>query len=73
MNNKKKSLDQTDEIYKLKNIQENILKNIVLRGVKNIPKIILRKIPNILKKSNGNYHSTNIWVLDTVGTNLKMY
>ena len=71
MNNKKKSLDQTDEIFKLKNIQENILKNIVLRGVKNIPKIILRKIPNILKKSNGNYHSTNIWVLDTVGTNLK--
>jgi DNA-directed RNA polymerase II subunit RPB1 len=71
MNNKKKSLDQTDEIFKLKNIQENILKNIVLRGVKKIPKIILRKIPNILKKSNGNYHGTDIWVLDTVGTNLK--
>ena len=69
--NKKAPLDQTDEIYKLKNIQENILNNIVLRGVKKIPKIILRKVPNILKKSNGNYSSHDIWVLDTVGTNLK--
>jgi DNA-directed RNA polymerase II subunit RPB1 len=69
--NKKKSLDQTDEIYKLKNIQENILKNIVLRGIKNIPKIILRKVPNVLKRNNGNYESNDIWVLDTVGTNLK--
>ena len=68
---KKAPLDQTDEIYKLKNIQENILNNIVLRGVKNIPKIILRKVPNVLKKSNGNYNTNDIWVLDTVGTNLK--
>ena len=69
--NKKKSLDQTDEIYKLKNIQQNILKNIVLRGIKKIPKIILRKVPNVLKRNNGNYESNDIWVLDTVGTNLK--
>jgi len=68
---KKAPLDQTDEIYKLKNIQENILNNIVLRGVKKIPKIILRKVPNVLKKSNGNYNTNDIWVLDTVGTNLK--
>ena len=68
---KKAPLDQTDEIYKLKNIQENILNNIVLRGVKKIPKIILRKVPNVLRKSNGNYNTNDIWVLDTVGTNLK--
>ena len=69
--NKQKPIDQTDEIYKLKNFQENILKNVVLKGIKNIPKIILRKIPNHIVKENGNYTSKKIWVLDTVGTNLK--
>jgi len=68
---KNNSLDQTDEIYKLKNLQEYILKNIILRGIKNIPKVILRKIPNTSIRENGNYQSKDIWVLDTVGSNLK--
>ena len=68
---KNNSLDQTDEIYKLKNLQEYILKNIILRGIKNIPKVILRKIPNTSIRENGNYVSKDIWVLDTVGSNLK--
>ena len=33
-NSKKKSLDQSDEIYKLKNLQHNLLNNIILRGIK---------------------------------------
>ena len=37
-NNKKKTLDENDEIYFLKNLQNNILNNIILRGIKNIPK-----------------------------------
>tara|TARA_Y100000389_G_scaffold16351_2_gene14445 strand:- start:2347 stop:6789 length:4443 start_codon:yes stop_codon:yes gene_type:complete len=69
--NKQKPIDQTDEIYKLKTFQENILKNVVLKGIKNIPKIILRKIPNNIVKENGNFTAKKIWVLDTVGTNLK--
>ena len=68
---KKKSLDQSDEIYKLKNLQHNMLNNIILRGVKNIPKIILRKSVNQLVEKDGNYEKQDIWVLDTVGTNLK--
>ena len=68
---KNNSLDQTDEIYKLKNLQEFILKNVILRGVKNIPKVLLRKVPNTSIKENGNYQAKDIWVLDTVGTNLK--
>ena len=32
-------LDQSDEIYIIKNFQENLLNNIVLRGVKNIKKL----------------------------------
>ena len=68
---KKKSLDQSDEIYMLKNIQENLLNNIILRGVKKIPKITIRKIPNYLVLKDGNYKPVEIWVLDTMGTNLE--
>ena len=46
--NKKKnvpqSLDQSDEIYQIKNFQEQLLDNIILRGVKKISNILLRKI-----------------------------
>ena len=68
---KKKNLDQTDEIYMLKNLQDNILKNIILKGIKGIPKIIIRKIANNMIKKDGNYVPEDIWVLDTVGSNLK--
>ena len=68
---KKKSLDQTDQIYMLKNLQENLLNNIILRGVKNIPKITIRKIPNYMIMQEGNYIPVEIWVLDTMGTNLR--
>ena len=68
---KQKSLDQSDEIYKLKNLQHNMLHNIILRGIKKIPKVILRKSVNKLVFTDGNYNKEDIWVLDTVGTNLK--
>ena len=67
---KKKNLDQEDHIYMLKNLQNNILDNVILRGVKNIPKIIIRKMVNYMVKENGNYIPKDIWVLDTIGTNL---
>jgi DNA-directed RNA polymerase II subunit RPB1 len=66
---KKKSLDQSDEIYKLKNLQQNLLDNIILRGIKHIPKVLLRKSVNQLKIVGENYEKEDIWVLDTVGTN----
>lgn len=69
INSKKKSLDQSDEIYKLKNLQLNLLDNIILRGIKKIPKVLLRKSINQLKMVDGNYEKEDIWVLDTVGTN----
>jgi len=71
MASKQKGLDQTDEIYMLKNLQDNILNNIILKGIKGIPKIIIRKVKNQLIKKDGNYKSSDIWVLDTVGKNLK--
>jgi DNA-directed RNA polymerase II subunit RPB1 len=68
---KKKTLDQSDEIYCLKTLQENLLKNVILRGVKKIPKVTIRKIPNYLTLHDGNYEPREIWVLDTIGTNLE--
>ena len=71
MSSKKNTLDQTDEIYLLKNLQENILNNIILKGIKGIPKIIIRTIKNYMVEKDGNFVPEDIWVLDTVGTNLK--
>jgi DNA-directed RNA polymerase II subunit RPB1 len=66
-------LDQTDEIYHLKNIQDKIMNNIILRGVQGISNVNLRKIQNY-RKQDENDNSTNtskdVWVLDTVGSNL---
>ena len=67
---KKKTLDQSDEIYILKNIQENMLNNIIIRGIKNIPKIVLRKVAGKVRYKNSSYLNEETWVLDTVGTNL---
>jgi DNA-directed RNA polymerase II subunit RPB1 len=71
MNSKKKGLDQTDEIYMLKNLQENILDNIILKGIKGIPKLTIRTIKNYMVEKDGNFVPEDIWVLDTVGSNLK--
>ena len=64
------TLDQSDEIYHLKTFQENLLNNLVLRGVKKISKVILRKLQNVMTLEEGNYVKKDRWVLDTVGTNL---
>ena len=66
----KQSLDQSDEIYMLKNIQDNLLDKLKLRGIKDIPKIIIRKMTNSLRFVDGSYKLEDSWVLDTVGTNL---
>ena len=63
-------LDQTDEIYILKNFQQQLLENIVIRGIKNINKVILRKEKGNLREKGGKYVPEDIWVLDTVGSNL---
>ena len=64
-------LDQSDQIYILKNFQDELLNNIVLRGVKNLNKVILRPIKDSLVERGGTYKKEDIWVLDTIGTNLK--
>jgi DNA-directed RNA polymerase beta' subunit len=63
-------LDQSDQIYLLKNFQDQLLQNVVLRGIKGINKVILRKIVDNIVEQNGVYKKQDIWVLDTIGTNL---
>lgn len=63
-------LDQSDQIYILKNFQDQLLENIILRGIKGINKVILRKIKDNVVEKNGIFNKQDIWVLDTIGTNL---
>jgi DNA-directed RNA polymerase II subunit RPB1 len=64
------SLDQSDQIHKLKTFQERILSNVVLRGVSGLKKVNLRKIVDNVAEVDGVYKKKEIWVLDTVGSNL---
>jgi DNA-directed RNA polymerase II subunit RPB1 len=63
-------LDQSDQIYILKNFQDQLLQNVVIRGIPGINKVVLRKIIDNIVEHNGVYKKQDIWVLDTVGTNL---
>ena len=63
-------LDQSDQIYILKNFQDQLLQKVVLRGIEGINKVILRKVLDNVVELNGVYKKQDIWVLDTIGTNL---
>ena len=64
------SLDQSDEIHLLKTFQDNILNNIVLRGVSGIKNVNPRLIKDNVVKEDNKFVRKEMWVLDTVGTNL---
>jgi DNA-directed RNA polymerase beta' subunit len=63
-------LDQSDQIYILKNFQDELLNNIVLRGIKGINKVSMRKIKDNVVEQGGVFKKQDIWVLDTIGTNM---
>jgi len=64
------TLDQSDEIYLLKNFQDALLNNVVLRGISGIKNVMARKVQNSVIKEDGKYIQKDTWVLDTTGTNL---
>jgi DNA-directed RNA polymerase II subunit RPB1 len=68
-----KVLDQEDNIYIIKSFQENLLNNIVLRGINGIEKVIPRKVQKhmIYNQETGDYDREDICVLDTIGSNLE--
>jgi DNA-directed RNA polymerase II subunit RPB1 len=65
-----KSLDESDNIYLLKQFQDILLNTIVLRGINNIEKVMTRKLKNMVVLDDGKYVKRDCWVLDTTGTNL---
>lgn len=65
-----KSLDESDNIYVLKQFQDILLNTIVLRGINNIEKVMTRKLKNMVVLDDGKYVKRDCWVLDTTGTNL---
>ena len=64
------TLDQSDEIYLLKNFQDALLNNVVLRGISGIKNVMARKVQNSVVKEDGKFVQKDTWVLDTTGTNL---
>jgi len=64
------TLDQSDEIFLLRNFQDNLLNNIVLRGVSGITNVLPRKVQNMVSRVDDKFVQNDIWVLDTTGTNL---
>jgi DNA-directed RNA polymerase II subunit RPB1 len=54
----------------LKNFQDDLLNNIVLRGIKGINKVSMRKIKDNVVEQGGVFKKQDIWVLDTIGTNM---
>ena len=75
------TLDQSDEIYLLRNFQDTILNNIVLRGIPGIRNVMPRKLQNqlvmdkrvddrLIQKEDGKFVKKDTWILDTTGSNL---
>jgi len=66
-------LDEEDNIYMIKSFQENLLNNVVLRGINEIENVTLRKIHNYLSYNDetGDFDKKDICVLDTLGSNLQ--
>jgi len=64
------SLDQEDQIYILKNFQDQLMQNVILRGVKGITNVVIRKIKDNMIETVGSFQKQEIWVLDTTGTNM---
>ena len=60
-------LDQQDEIHLLQTFQNQLLDNLILRGIPGIKKVVPRKVLDGLQFGSGQFAVEEEWVLDTVG------
>lgn len=65
----RKPIDDSDGIYKIKQFEDDLL-GITIRGVRNVKKAIVRKVMNNVVQEGDKFVKQNIWVLDTIGSNL---
>ena len=61
--------DQSDVLSIFKNILEDMLNNVVIKGIKGITNIVMSE-QNISKKKQKEISQENIWILETDGVNL---
>ena len=61
--------DQSDIISSFKNINEDIMNNVIIRGINNITDVIVNEI-NYIEKQDNNIVKVKNYTLETDGTNL---
>ena len=61
--------DQSDSISIIKNLSEELLNDIVIKGVENITNIVMSN-NNTVNVANGEIKTEKTWILETDGTNL---
>jgi DNA-directed RNA polymerase II subunit RPB1 len=63
--------DEVDMITELKALEKSILENIVIKGIKNVNKVMMNKHESMkYNKETMQFEQHHEWVLDTSGTNL---
>jgi DNA-directed RNA polymerase II subunit RPB1 len=63
--------DQTDMITELKALEQNIIDNIIIKGIKGVNKVILLENKQMTYNDNdGKFNNTTEWFMDTNGNNL---
>jgi DNA-directed RNA polymerase II subunit RPB1 len=65
----KKALDDTDYISKIRQFEDELL-NLTLRGIEGIEQAVVRQIKNKVVFDGTKFQRQDIFVLDTVGSNL---
>lgn len=64
-------LNASDEIHLLKTFSETLMTATVLKGMRRVKKAYTRAIKDAVECVDGKYSAKEIWVLDTVGSNLR--
>tara|TARA_B110000259_G_scaffold169063_1_gene198635 strand:- start:921 stop:6944 length:6024 start_codon:yes stop_codon:yes gene_type:complete len=66
-----KNTDQTDMITELKALEQNIIYNIIIKGIKGVNKVILLENKGMTyNQVDGKFNSTTEWFMNTNGNNL---
>jgi len=64
-------LNASDEIHLLKSFSDTLMTSTVLKGMRKVKKANTRVIKDAVECIDGKYSAKEIWVLDTVGSNLR--
>ena len=65
------NIDETDMITELKALEQNIINNIIIKGIKGVNKVILLENKQMTyNEDDGKFNNTTEWFMDTNGNNL---